>query len=87
LKGCPDCARYEKEIKDLKEEFRRVTSALKEEIALLKFELEELKAKRYKPPKPPKDSPPKASRKKKGGLFGHSGWFTTDRQNRRCKIR
>ena len=76
MKGCPDCARYEKEIKDLRQEFRRITDALKEEIALLKFELEELKSKRYKPKKPPKDTePPVPSPKKKGGLLGHAGWF------------
>lgn len=76
MKGCPDCAKYEKEIRQLREHFKQVTDALKEEIALLKFELEELKSKRYKPKKPLKDNSPKASSpKKQGGLFGHMGWF------------
>lgn len=59
----------------LKEENER----LKEENAYLKFELEELKSKRYKSnrKKPPDDtpSPPPTSPKKRGGLFGHIGWF------------
>jgi len=51
---------------------------LKEENAYLKFQLEEFNAKRYKPnkKKPPKDTePPVICPKKKGGLFGHTGWF------------
>jgi len=53
---------------------------LREENAYLKFELEELKSKRYKSgkKKPPKDSgnqTPASLPKKKGGLFGHIGWF------------
>lgn len=65
MKGCPDCAKYEKRIADLEEK-----------VALLVFELEELKSKRYKPKKPPKDTEPPASiPKKKGALFGHMGWF------------
>lgn len=52
---------------------------LEEEIAYLRFELEELKRKLYK--SRPKDKPPKmpdvppAPSKKRGGLFGHIGWF------------
>ena len=58
----------------LKEENER----LKEENAYLKFELEELRSKRYKSgkKKPPEDTgtPPPVP-KKRGGLFGHIGWF------------
>lgn len=62
-------------IKKLEEENER----LKEENAYLKFELQELKNKLYKrkskknlhPPAPGEEAPPK----KKGGLFGHIGWF------------
>ena len=72
MKGCPDCAKYEK----LLEACEKRIQDLEEKIALLAFELEELKQKRYKPKKPTKDteSPPPAP-KKKGGLFGHAGWF------------
>ena len=51
---------------------------LKEENAYLKFRLDELQGKRYKPKKtkPPDDVPPAPSTpKKRGGLFGHIGWF------------
>ena len=51
---------------------------LKEENAYLKFELEELRSKRYKtgkksPPADPDSAHPLP--KKRGGLFGHIGWF------------
>jgi len=59
----------------LREENKR----LKEEIAYLKFELEELRSKRYKTNKKPPSShsatQASAIPKKKGGLFGHIGWF------------
>jgi transposase len=57
----------------LKEENER----LREENAYLRFELEELRAKRYKTGKKPpsSDAPPAPAPKKKGGLFGHLGWF------------
>lgn len=51
---------------------------LKEENAYLKFRLDELQARRYKPKKrPPDDAPPAppTPSKKRGGLFGHIGWF------------
>jgi transposase len=52
---------------------------LKEENAYLKFKLEDLQSKRYKSKKikPPDDTPPASSapQKKRGGLFGHIGWF------------
>ena len=65
MKECPDCAKYEKRIEDLEEQ-----------LALVRFELEDLKSKRYKPKKPPKDTEPSPPiPKKKGGLFGHAGWF------------
>jgi transposase len=52
---------------------------LKEELAYLRFELEEFRSKRYKTgKKPPADTTDGESSplpKKKGGLFGHMGWF------------
>ena len=58
-----------------KEEIER----LKEELAYVKFELEELRSKRYKAGRkknPPDDTgAPPAAPRKKGGLFGHIGWF------------
>jgi hypothetical protein len=65
----------EQRLSRLEEENKR----LKEENAYLRFELEELRSKRYKTSKPPpadkpggqSSSPPK----KKGALFGHIGWF------------
>ncbi len=58
----------------LEEENRK----LKEENAYLKFELEEMRSKRYKsgkkPPSNGSDGQVPAP-KKKGGLFGHIGWF------------
>jgi len=60
-------------------ELRKENEKLKEENAYLKFELEELKSKRYKSgkKKPPDEAPasPAAPAKKRGGLFGHVGWF------------
>jgi len=66
LSGCPDCTKYEKELQDLKET-----------VALLNFELQDLKSKRFKSKKkkPPKADSSKRKSKKKGGLFGHAGWF------------
>ena len=58
----------------LKEENER----LREELAYVKFELEELKSKRYKSgKKKPSDDAgaPVSAPKKRGGLFGHIGWF------------
>jgi transposase len=53
---------------------------LKEENAYLKFKLEDMQSKRYKSKKikPPDDTqapPAPSSPKKRGGLFGHMGWF------------
>jgi len=67
--------------KDLERAFLKLkeeNEKLKEENAYLKFRLEELQSKRYKSKKikPPDDTPPAASiPKKRGGLFGHIGWF------------
>ena len=61
-------------LKTLEEENEK----LKEENAYLKFKLEESQSKRYKSKKikPPDDTPPApSSPKKRGGLFGHIGWF------------
>jgi transposase len=59
-------------------ELKTENEKLKEENAYLKFELEELRLKRYKSgrKKPPDENPPAPLvPKKKGGLFGHIGWF------------
>ena len=56
--------------------YTKKIAELKEELAYLKFELEELRSKRYKTGKrPPMDSLDTPMPKKKGGLFGHIGWF------------
>lgn len=68
MRRCKSCAQYEKDIEKLKEE-----------LAYIRFEIEELRSKRYKSgrKKPPDDTSPAPapSLKKKGGLFGHIGWF------------
>jgi len=68
VSGCKDCAKAQKRIEDLEEK-----------LAVLQFEFDSLKSKMYKPnkKKPPKDPPPQTSElpKKRGGLFGHIGWF------------
>jgi len=68
VSGCKDCAQYEKDIEKLKEE-----------LAYIRFELDDLRSKRYKPgkKKSPDDTaaPGGAPTKKRGGLFGHVGWF------------
>lgn len=59
-------------------ELRKENTKLKEELAYVRFELEELRSKRYKiGKKPPSDDSAgnKPLPKKKGGLFGHIGWF------------
>jgi hypothetical protein len=66
---CRDCSQYKKRIDDLEEQ-----------LAYVKFELEDLRSKRYKSKKirPPDDTPIPPARpqaKKRGGLFGHIGWF------------
>ena len=66
-KTCPDCAQYKKRIEDLEGR-----------LAYIKFELDDLKSKRFKSnkKKPPDDPPPAPLlKKKRGGLFGHTGWF------------
>lgn len=69
MSKCKSCTQYKKDIEKLKEE-----------LAYIRFEIEELRSKRYKSgrSKPPDDTlnpsgtPPT---KKRGGLFGHIGWF------------
>jgi len=82
---CRDCAQYKKRIDDLEEQ-----------LAYVKFELEDLRSKRYKSnkKKPPDDTltpPARPQAKKRGGLFGHIGFFfektRKDRQNRRSPDR
>lgn len=65
-KKCQSCLQYEKKIEKLEED-----------LAYVKFELEQLRAKRYKSKnkKPSKDEEPRAEPKKRGGIFGHKGWF------------
>ena len=55
---------------------------LKEENAYLRFELEEMRSTRYKTGKTPPADPSSAQEskippKKRGGVFGHLGWFRT----------
>jgi transposase len=68
LSGCKDCAKYEKENKHLQDQ-----------IDLLKLELSELRTKIFKKkkkkPKDDENDKDKPDPKKKGGLFGHKGWF------------
>jgi hypothetical protein len=67
LNGCKDCAEFEKQLK-----------IQQQEIALLKFELDQFKSdffKRRKKKESPKQNSPEAKQKKKGGLFGHTGSF------------
>ena len=65
---CQDCVQYKKRIDDLEEQ-----------LAYVKFELEDLRSKRYKSnkKKPPDDTltPVPSHPKKRGGLFGYVGWF------------
>ncbi len=59
-------------------ELREENTKLKEELAYVRFELEELRSKRYKSGKkhPSDDSSSQTPvPKKKGGRFGHFGWF------------
>lgn len=67
MSGCKDCAKSQKRIEDLEEQ-----------LAYIKFELDDLRSKRYKSgrKKPPDGTPPAPpSPKNRGGLFGHVGWF------------
>lgn len=59
-------------------ELRKENTKLKEELAYLRFELEELRSKRYRTGKKQPSGDPSSQApapKKKGGLFGHIGWF------------
>lgn len=68
-----------KELYDIIEKLQKDNEGLKEENAYLKFELQELKNKLYKRKSREKPPPPASGEgpilKKKGGLFGHIGWF------------
>jgi transposase len=67
MSGCKDCAKAQKRIEDLEEQ-----------LAYIKFKLDDLQSKRYKSnkKKPPDDTPPTPPvPKKRGGLFGHIGFF------------
>lgn len=77
MSGCRDCEKYKKQL-----------THQQEENALLKFELNKLRSeffKRRKKKNPPKQDPPPPLPKKKGGLFGHTGWFR-EKPNRIDKI-
>jgi hypothetical protein len=65
-KKCKSCQKHEEEIKNLKERLK-----------LIELELVDFKTKRYKrkKKKPNDDENEKPEPKKKGGLFGHPGWF------------
>lgn len=67
MSGCKDCQIAQKRIEDLEEK-----------LSVLQFEFNSLKYKMYKSnkKKPPDDTPQAPSApKKRGGLFGHIGWF------------
>lgn len=67
MSGCKDCQKYANQVKELNEK-----------VDLLTFEIAQIRAeffKKSKKKKTPKQDPPKPSPKKKGGLFGHTGWF------------
>ncbi len=67
MSGCKDCAKAQKRIEDLEEQ-----------LAYIKFKLDNLQSRRYKSnkKKPPDDTPSAPSiSKKRGGLFGHIGFF------------
>jgi transposase len=61
-----------------RERYERIIWELKEENALLRFELKELKDRLYgrrKKPDPPDPPAQETPVKKRGALFGHLGWF------------
>ena len=68
MSGCKDCAKAQKHIEELEEK-----------LAVLQFEFDSLKSRMYKSNKrkPPKEPPATVGEppKKRGGLFGHIGWF------------
>ena len=67
MSGCEDCAKSRKRVE-----------GLEGQLAYIKFELDDLRSKRYKSgrKKPPDDNPPASpSPKKRGGIFEHIGWF------------
>ena len=65
MKGCKNCAIYKKRIQQLEEE-----------VAYLKFELEQLRHLRYKKGRKRKSLKPEEARpKKKRGILGHLGFF------------
>ena len=73
-----DLSMNKKALEQMVLQLQEENKLLKEENAYLKFELEELRAKRYKSgrKRPPDDTQkPAFTPKKRGGLFGHTGWF------------
>jgi hypothetical protein len=70
MSGCKDCAKAQKRIEDLEEQ-----------LAYIKFKLDDPRSKRYKSnkKKPPDDTPPTPPvPKKRGGLFGHCRFTQKD---------
>lgn len=57
--------------------YKKEIERLKGELSFLRFELDSLRQKRYKSKREglPQAQGPKAPAKRKGGLFGHLGWF------------
>ncbi len=67
----------EQRFKDELDRRDKVIEELKENNTILRYELQQLRDKTFKP-KPPKDKEPPAPKptpKKKGAKFGHLGWF------------
>jgi len=65
---------YKKLLKEIKKRDERIKE-LETEVAYLRYELNQIKDKIYKPKPPKKGQPPKPEPKKRGALFGHTGWF------------
>ena len=92
----PEREYYQRIVRELQEqnkEFQGQIKKLQEENAYLKFELQDFKAKRYKsgkkPPAPPSETVAAPLPKKRGGVFGHIGWFRKkpDKINRIEEVR
>jgi hypothetical protein len=69
LSDCPDCEQYAKQVKELLQQ-----------LELVKFQLRDIESKIFKKSKKKSSHhddnlPSPKPRKKKGGLFGHVGWF------------
>jgi len=65
---------YKKLLKEIKKRDERIKE-LETKVAYLRYELNQIKDKMYKPKPPKKEKPSKPESKKRGALFGHIGWF------------